>query len=56
MKLQNQKHEGLFRNSNDHNPVRSLGKNVAQVLPEKDKGVNNYPEPVPVSPKKAKSP
>lgn len=57
MKLQNQKHEGLFPNSSDHNRVRSFGKNVAQVLPEKDKGNPNFNGlPDQGSPKKAKSP
>jgi hypothetical protein len=49
MKMQNQKHEGLFPNSSDHNKVRSYGKQqiVAEpIVPERDRGEgknNPYP-------------
>ena len=57
MKLQNQKHEGLFPNSSDHNRVRSFGKNIVQQIAEKDRGnVNFNAFPEQGSPKKAKSP
>lgn len=55
-KLQNQKHEGLFPNSSDHQRVRSYGK---QAVPEQDKHVSprspqgNFN---PVSPKKHQNP
>ena len=33
MKMQNQKHEGLFPNNSDHNKVRSYGKqNIAEPI------------------------
>jgi hypothetical protein len=39
MKMQNQKHEGLFPNSSDHNKIRSYGKQVSQEanIPERDR-------------------
>lgn len=54
-KMQNQKHEGLFPNSSDHNRVRSYGKQ-ADLIPEKDKADQKV-SPYGVNPlKKAASP
>jgi hypothetical protein len=47
----------LFPTSSDQNRVRSLGKNGAQVIPEKDKGNASYiPSHSPPSTNKNKSP
>lgn len=56
-KMQNQKHEGLFPNSSDHNRVRSFGKQLqAELIPEKDKADQKV-SPYGVNPlKKAASP
>ena len=49
-KLQNQKHEGLFPSSSDHNRVRSYGK---QNVPEQDRNVSPKPyQPMPASPRR----
>ena len=52
-KLQNQKHQGLFPNSSDHNKVRSLGKQ--QNIPVQDKKISPMNErnpQMPLSPKR----
>ena len=49
-KMQNQKHEGLFPNSNDRNGVRSIGK---EALSEQDKHLSpntKKHETIPISP------
>jgi hypothetical protein len=58
VKLQNQKHEGLFPTSSDHNRVRSYGKQPLPIVPEQDRGTlpPNYGKFSPTSPKKVSSP